>query len=296
MRKLDFIVFGLARSGTTALTNLIRANRRLYCGAEFFTPRQDHSRIDVPKAFFDEEARLERDGKVPQNIRVSMDILHRRDPAEIVLYGNKWPLYSHFFDRVMSELDHPKAILAYRDYRACARSYERRSQDPNDGWPAGRRSIFAGLELIHILKMLAQSTHKNTLIVPQKLLANNPEKTLEQVTEYLTPGQPVALDKDVAGLLERSLASGRQRKPKPLTPSEQPVFRKLDNAGVNDLFPSDRCVQLKEIQAALREAVAKLPEDHISFGKRLALEHGDTTVLEYFEIWKAIAQEPANPD
>ncbi|MDA7429611.1 hypothetical protein PGB28_14165 [Primorskyibacter aestuariivivens] len=289
MRKLDFIVFGLARSGTTALTNLIRANQRIFCGAEFFTPRMDHSKIDVPKAFFDEEARLEKAGNVPQNIRVSMEVLRSRSPDTIEIYGNKWPLYSHFFDRIMSETGARKAIMTYRNYRACARSYRRRSEDPNDVWPDGRRGVFAGVEMMHVLKILARTEHTNTLILPQVRMAQNWRGALDDVSDYLLPGKAYDVDESVISRLEASRKSARAHKPVPLPKLDQPVFEMFDDAGVNDIFPSDRSVYLGDIQDDIRAAVKKLPDDHIAFCQNLIESFDDPKVNAYFQTWRNIA-------
>ena len=289
MRKLDFIVFGLARSGTTALTNLIRANQRIFCGAEFFTPRMDHSLIDVPKAFFDEEARLEKAGNVPQNIRVSMEVLRSRSPESIEIYGNKWPLYSHFVDRIMSETGAPKAIMTYRNYRSCARSYRRRSENPHDGWPEGRRGFFAGVELIHVLKILARTEHTNTLILPQMRIARNWRGALDDVSNYLLPGQAYEVDESVISRLEASRKTARAHKPVPLPKLDRPIFEKLDEAGINEIFPSDRSVYLGDIQDDIRAAVEKLPDDHIGFCQNLADSFEDPKVSAYFETWRNIA-------
>ncbi len=291
MRKLDFIAFGLARSGTTALTNLIRANRSIFCGAEFFTPRMDHSKIAVPQAFFEEEARLEKEGRIPQHIRVSMEVLRSRDPDEVALYGNKWPLYTHFFERIMSETEAPRAIMTYRDYRSCARSYRRRSQDPKDSWPRGRRGFFAGFELIHTLKMLAQTEHRNTLIVPQTRIARDWRGALGEISEYLLPGQPCEVDETVISRLEGSRKTAQARTPEPLPKPDQPVFKLLDDAGIKEIFPTKRCVLLGEIQGELRRAVKKLPEDHIGACQTLAEGFENPKVAEYFETWRQIATQ-----
>ena len=55
-KQLDFIIFGVPRSGTKGLVRALNLHPHVYCAQERFHFRTDHSRLVYPDSFLDESA------------------------------------------------------------------------------------------------------------------------------------------------------------------------------------------------------------------------------------------------
>jgi hypothetical protein len=286
MRKIDFIVFGLARSGTTALATLLNASDSVFCGMEFFQPRDDHSQIDVPMGFVQQVETLTREkGQAPQFMIDSLEVLKAKDPSRIKLFGSKLPIYSHYLDTVMDELGTEKAVMTIRNSRACAQSYDWRSRLVNDAWPVGRTGFFAAAELMHVAKILARSTHLDILMLPQQMLSEDWRAAADAVCSYLMPGQAVDFDPLQIEAIHARRDARLRIVHSALTPENSYPHDILDGAGINAVLASDRPYMLRDRIGAVREAVKKLPDDHIGFCQDLADKHSEPEVAKYFNVW-----------
>lgn len=286
MHKLDFIVFGLARSGTTAMEKLICANDRIYCASEFFNPREDHSRLDVPAAYGRFVKDLERKNRLRPNFARSHETLTRKDPARVRAWGNKYPIYAHFYDRIMDELDDARAIMVYRDPKACAVSYQRRSENPKDAWPAGRRALFAAAEMMHIMRVLATTAHDDILVVPHSHLVRNQESVLADVSDYLLPGVAFSPDAEVMSGVSSTWSSRRDLSPVQIPGIDAELLDALAASGLDAAFPSDRTVRFTEIRDRIVAVSDRLPEDYVSFVGTFVDRTGNADVQAYFQTWK----------
>ncbi len=290
MRKLDFIVFGLARSGTSALTHLLCANKNIFCGMEFFPPRVDHSKLAMPGAFESRAKSIQKGGqKLPPHIEKSLQALAGKEAAQIQAYGSKLPLYTHYLDRVMAEIESEKAIMCYRDPRACARSYDRRAALPNDPWPAGRVGFFAAVEMMHAFKVLAKTKHLDVLVVPQALMARDWRTTADTLFDYLLPGKEVEIDADAIAGLEQRREARQKLKEVVLSDEDEKLHEVLDQAGVSAALESDTAYMLRDRIDVIRAAADKLPEDHVAFCADLAAKHSNPKVAKQFEAWRVHA-------
>jgi hypothetical protein len=128
-KRLDFIVFGVARSGTKALVRALNPHPHVYCAMERFHFRADHSHITFPASFLDESDIADRHdlGKVS---RVREEIPGK---TEIRHVGNKLPRYYLAIERINHEVPALKNIWIYRSPYGFMQS-RARSTSPMRAW------------------------------------------------------------------------------------------------------------------------------------------------------------------
>ena len=102
---LDFIVFGVPRSGTKALVHALNLHPHVYCAEERFHFRADHSRIIFPDSFLDASDGSDEELK---KIKSISNELARK--GEITHAGNKLPRYYFALHRINRELPAVKNI------------------------------------------------------------------------------------------------------------------------------------------------------------------------------------------
>ena len=110
VRPLDFIVFGVPRSGTKTLVRALNLHPHVYCAMERFHFRANHSSIVFPDSFLDASDIRDRHdlGKIK---RIREDIATKR---EIRHPGNKLPRYYFALHRINTEVSALKNIWIYR--------------------------------------------------------------------------------------------------------------------------------------------------------------------------------------
>jgi hypothetical protein len=143
-RKLDFIVFGVPRSGTKALVRALNLHPHVYCAMERFHFRADHSRLTFPDSFLDASVIGDRDnaGKIEE---IAVELAEK---PEVLHAGNKLPRYYFALDRINREVPALKNIWIYRSPYGFMQSWNRRELDSRRGqWPAGQVGLFGLLEL-----------------------------------------------------------------------------------------------------------------------------------------------------
>jgi len=133
---LDFIVFGVPRSGTKALVHALNLHPHVYCAEERFHFRADHSRIIFPDTFLD--ASYGSDEEARKKIKHISNELARK--GEITHAGNKLPRYYFALHRINRELPALKNIWIYRSpYGSSspgtvASSIDRKANGGQDKW------------------------------------------------------------------------------------------------------------------------------------------------------------------
>lgn len=277
------------------MAELLCANDKVFCAQEFLGIQEDHSKIRVPAGFHQYAQKIGRSGKTPLRVKNSMAVLDNKKAGAVLAYGNKFPLYSHVYDRVMSELNTPKAIMLFRNPRRCAMSYQRRSLDQNDNWPAGRNAIFAAIEMLHIFKILSRTKYQDTLVVPQTYLAENRKDVLKETSEYLLPGVDYSIDENIIKENEHRQAAHEGLPSIPFSKVASELLDILDAKGVNDIFPDDRTVQLSSVQNKIREFSQNFPEDYVQFLEAYVRKVDNPLVQEHFLRWKCTAGLEASP-
>lgn len=144
-KQLDFIIFGVPRSGTKGLVRALNMHPHVYCAQERFHFRADHSQIVYPDSFLDERAVRDAGDRakieeVRGEIAAKTDVRHA---------GNKLPRYYFALDRINGEVPGLKNIWIYRSPYGFMPSWNRRELDKERGqWPAGQIGLFGLIELL----------------------------------------------------------------------------------------------------------------------------------------------------
>lgn len=128
-RPLDFIIFGVPRSGTKALVRGLNLHPHVYCAQERFHFGTDHSRLVFPDSFLD--ASTARDTEDLGKIEAIAEGITGKDVRHA---GNKLPRYYFALDRINREVPGLKNIWIYRSPYGFIPSWNRREQ----GAMAGR--------------------------------------------------------------------------------------------------------------------------------------------------------------
>ncbi|MBG9388184.1 hypothetical protein [Caenimonas aquaedulcis] len=155
-RALDFIVVGVARSGTTALARSINLDAHLYCAIEYFSGQWDvdYGNLSVPEAFFDDAYHA----SGPKNTELSrLTLREKLAQGEVAAFGNKLPTYHLILDRVNAQLPALRNLCIYRSLNFVTDSVDRRAANPNDDWPEGRTGLFSLFDWVILLARIAEA-------------------------------------------------------------------------------------------------------------------------------------------
>lgn len=288
MKKMDFIVFGSARSGTTALCNIMLATRELFCGIEFFTPNEDHSKLQMPDAFYEKETLSStRPGQFNNNHRNTLSELRARDPGDILLYGNKLPLYYKRLGGLSTELGHDKSIMTFRNYRSVIESYSMlEALGSGGGWQKGRSGLFAIGDAMIQIKALARFGHGDILTVPQKSLSADWRRTMSFVGEHLMPGMSLTFDSEKMNLIEDHKKKRHMLKRAKLSEGELLGAEMLESTGISDLLDRDEPFHMRKVSSELVQAAKRLPEDHVGYVLELIDKFGSEREDIYLPQWR----------
>lgn len=151
-KTLDFFIFGVARSGTTAMANALNIHDRIMCGIENFHPSEDHSKILVPDEYFN----ASRVGNV--RAKKNKERYERTNPQ---IFGNKMPRYYCYLDDIQKQIN-AIGLGIYRERLSFLPSWRDREREGSQ-WPKGRKGIAGVLEYILFLSAIYRSKHDVTL-------------------------------------------------------------------------------------------------------------------------------------
>ena len=153
LRGLDFLVWGLPRSGTSAVGAYLSAVPGVHCGIEVFPTFMDHGEIRAPRDFLAHSDPLWRP--------TSVAAVEACGPG-IRAWGSKTPTYFYNLAALYDQLGPVPQLLCLRSLDRVAASYAMRAADPQDTWPRGRGALFAcgdALVLLHALAQLPRTDH-----------------------------------------------------------------------------------------------------------------------------------------
>jgi hypothetical protein len=180
-QPLDFIVFGVPRSGTKALVHALNLHPHVYCAMERFHFRADHSRISFPDSFLDGSDASDEQA-LDKIKRISNDLANR---GEIAHAGNKLPRYYFALHRINREVPALKNIWIYRSPFGFMQSWNRRELDSQRGqWPAGQVGLFGLLELFCCIEACL-GLEKDVLVFPYEYGLNRSVRPTLQALEFL---------------------------------------------------------------------------------------------------------------
>ena len=137
-------VCGCARSGTTALAQLVGSDRRVLLGIERyaklardrFAIGPEHleparfARIEDGDTFYDSF-----DGRHYWDAHFADKLAGR---LELAYVGDKKPILYRFWRELFQRFPDARLLFIYRDPLAVARSWERRARVPGGNWPRAR--------------------------------------------------------------------------------------------------------------------------------------------------------------
>jgi hypothetical protein len=277
-RKLDFVVLGLPRGGTTATAAYLSAVPGIHCGIEVFPTFMDHSALDVPEAFLSCADPLW-SGSSAEDVRAQGD--------QIRWFGNKTPTYFYRLPTLLAELDNCPAIVCLRDLPGVAGSYARRAANPKDkSWDPGRVGLFAlGDALLLMHALLACPPQARVLLVPQAALAADWRAVMTRAVAHVAPGAGSAFDPERLAPIERRRRRSKSTEPPPLGPVEARALRRLTQAGVTAFFAQGDVRPLAEVRTGIATALAQAPANPIRFLSRMAEGHPAPGVRDYLTRW-----------
>ena len=276
MRRLDFVVLGLPRGGTTATAAYLSAARGVHCGSEVFPTYLNHARLEVPEAFVTcEDAHWSASSRDEVQARA----------AELRWYGNKTPTYFYRLPTLLAELDNCPALVCLRDLRAVAGSYARRAANARDtSWQAGRVGLFAlgdALLLLHALR--ACPPEARVMVVPQSALQADWRAVMTRALAHVAP--QAAPDFDPARLVEaEQWRTGTTSYPD-LSATEDKALKRLDRAGVTSFFARPKVALLEDLREEIDAVLAQAPPNPINFMRRHVAAHPNLEVQDHLCLW-----------
>jgi Domain of unknown function (DUF4112) len=176
---LDFIIFGVARSGTGALARALNLHPHVYCARERFHFRDNHGLISFPDSFVNATG-IE---FVRHKAKVSRVKAELAQKAEILHVGNKLPRYYFALDRLNREVPKLKNILIYRSPRGFIPSWNRRELAKRQ-WPPGQIGLFGLLELFVCIDNCLRQT-KDILVFPYESGLKRSIQPIVETIEFL---------------------------------------------------------------------------------------------------------------
>ncbi|MCX7382888.1 MAG: sulfotransferase [Alphaproteobacteria bacterium] len=188
-RTLDFVVLGIARSGTTALAEAINLDPRCFCAHEYFQQRRiDFSKVFVPEAFYD----AENSNNNPEKLtRVVAEVKRKLAVTSDLVYGNKEPIHFLIMERLHREIPDAKGLYIYRPAHQIADSWDRRARNEKDRWLPGRTGYFALLEWLIGVSRLAETKQALRLIDYDSFFFDDPA-LFGRLIEYIQGSAPAA--------------------------------------------------------------------------------------------------------
>lgn len=290
-RKLDFIVGGTARSGTTAVANYLSAVDKIHCGIELFRFYADHSKLYAPDCFFDLATRAatgEKVGALPVHIQSSVAEITRKGDR-IELYGNKTPYYYYRLQPILDSLETPRAIVCTRNILNVAKSYDRRSSDADDNFHEGRTAFYAAADVMFLAKTLAEADGDSVLIVPNQTVVDDWESATRRMVEFLAPGMNYSFEPDAIAQIQRKHERHKEKVADAdvaMHDLDRKLVRLVIRSGLDEVLNRDAPFLLRDIKADMAEVLAKLPPIPMNFLNKQRQLHPLPAVSDYFAKWR----------
>jgi hypothetical protein len=152
--SLHFTIFGLHRSGTSALRASANWHPHLFCLNEWdIGLSAAHSALQLPAAIFDrDDLKGSEAARVAHRDQLRKKLLRNAD----VVIGNKRPIYYKEFNALKASFPFAKNTAIYRSSLGFTQSWDRRANNVDDlDWHDGRTGLFGLFEWILFLNCLA---------------------------------------------------------------------------------------------------------------------------------------------
>ncbi|MAU94914.1 sulfotransferase family protein [Marinibacterium profundimaris] len=281
LRPLDYLVYGLPRSGTSAVAAYLSAVPGVHCGLEVFPTFMDHGALRAPRDFLAHDDPLWRPSSVAE-------VTARG--GGIRVWGNKTPTYFYNLAALYDQLGPVPSLLCLRPLEQVAASYAMRAADPEDSWPRGRGALFAfgdALVLLRALHRLERCDH--ILAVPQGPLVADWRAVMGQALAHVAPDVPPEFREDELGRIVRRRERSAAR-PKPPVAEMQQVERdalgKMRQIGATGFFADETIGPVEARRPALEAILQAAPPDPVGWMRR-AVERldDDGAGVAFLEAW-----------
>lgn len=287
LRGLDFLVWGLPRSGTSAVASYLSAVPGVHCGNEVFPTFLDHGTIRAPRDFLAHDDPL----WIPASVAEVTAMQARGD--EIRVWGNKTPTYLYNLAALHDQLGPVPQLLCLRGLDRVAASYAMRAADPDDSWPRGRGALFAcgdALILLHALAQLPRTDH--ILTVPQARLTADWETVMSRALAHVAPDVPEGYrEQDLVRIAKRRETSAARPKPAPakLAQVERDALGKMRKIGAAAFFESDAIGPVSDRRDEIAAILAAAPPDPVKWMRAAVARHPDGqqngAAQDFLRVW-----------
>lgn len=254
VKSLDFIVFGVPRSGTKTLVRALNLHPHVYCAMERFHFRADHSKITFPESFLD-AGNIADPHDLGKIKRIRQDLAAK---GEIRHAGNKLPRYYFALDRINAELPALRNIWIYRSPYGFMQSWNRREIESTKGrWRAGQVGLFGLLELFCCLENCLRLP-KDIFLFPYHHGLNRSPEPIGHALEFLgaAPGLHDLKTFEADYLGRRHEAQHRL----PLASYEEEMLDVLRVGELDAILEQPRGVMLSELAGDLKSYLGSRAE------------------------------------
>jgi hypothetical protein len=275
---LGFAVFGVPRSGTTAVARYLNAHRGVICLHERFDPALAHNGLRFPGALFDAPWGGE------ANRKENLVRFVGEETGPVTLWGAKTPRYYLRLARVMAGVPSGRGVHCYRRPEEVAQSYNDRAANPRDHWRAQLKGLFGVLELpICIARML--SVPGDFLTVPHRAIREDARGAAAAILGFLAPGAAAAADDGAFAAADEIGASRLDRPRAPLAEVEQEACALIGAERIDAILSGPRPRRFAEVADAARDWLAALPPDLVRRGAEMAQAYGPQVAAYARDTW-----------
>lgn len=277
-RPLDFVVYGVPRSGTTAVARYLNAHAGVLCLHERFDPETPHKGLTFPGSVFDAPW----GGEANRKANLAGFLEGKRPPVR--LWGAKTPRYYLRLPRVLAGTAEGKAVLCWRRPEEVAQSFTDRALNPNDHWRPQLLGLFGILEAPVCIARTLQAGG-NVLTVPHRAVKTDQAGCAAAMLSHLAPGESFAPETEAMAEADRIGAARLSREKPPLEPVELEAATMIDAAGIHGILDAAEPRPFADTAAAARDWLAGLPPDLIRRGTEMAEAYGPGIAAFAREVW-----------
>jgi Sulfotransferase family len=267
-RKLDFIVFGVPRSGTKALVRALNLHPHVYCAMERFHFRADHSRLTFPDSFLDASVIGDRDNAG----KIEVIAVELAEKPEVLHAGNKLPRYYFALDRINREVPALKNIWIYRSPYGFMQSWNAGSSiaGADSGRPARSACLACSSFFVASRPVSAWARRSSSFPTSTDLTAPTARCgrrwtrwNFSVQIQISTLRKPSRRSNEAAGSGSSAAGGGISHR-LPLRDYEEEILDALQMKQLDAIMDQGRAVRVSEIAAPLRDflgrAASVLPE------------------------------------
>ncbi len=290
MRHLDFIAFGVPRSGTTALGRSFNLHPDIFCGVERFNCLIDPNKIYFPNSFRNPAFQCN-----PKNLKSTNANLTLKGDG-VALAGDKSPRYYCNLDQWAALKQPPKFVAIYRSPYEFLDSWRRRAAGAGDNWSKEQVGLFGLWETFALLHN-SLNFADDTLFVPyDAMFFKNPD-VVRRVIAHVG-GDPARYNHEQ--FLKELFNQQHRTRSRPKLPDDE--VRLLEAAAVDRLdkimLVNDAFV-IGERRQEIEKYLSSVPANLAELGEQWLSERASRSMSKYLRYWASLfpqlAQIP-NPE